>query len=78
MTGIEAGPDFTLEECGLASIGLAQVVGQINKRLGNSTQGTIHVHVSIIDMVDAETIAEVAAVIAAARAAAAGAAAEAM
>ena len=77
MTGIEAGPDFTLEECGLASIGLAQVVGQINKRVGNSTQG-INVHVSITDMADVETIAEVAAVIAAARAAAAGAAAEAM
>ena len=77
MTGIEAGPDFTLEECGLASIGLAQVVGQINKRVGNSTQG-INVHVSITDMADVETIAEVAAVIAAAREAARGAAAEAM
>ena len=75
MTGIEADLDFTLEECGLASIGLAQLVGMLNKRFSHTT---LHLHISVVDMQDVETIAEVAAVVAAAKEAATLASADAM
>ena len=77
MTGIEAEPSFSLEECGLASIGITQLVGLINKRLAQAN-GVLQVQISVVDMAKVESIASVAAVVAAAKEAAAVAATEAM
>ena len=51
MTGIEPEADFSLEDCGLASIGMAQLVGLINKRFSRSA---VHVQVSVMDMIEVQ------------------------
>jgi hypothetical protein len=75
MTGIEPEADFSLADCGLASISMAQLVGLINKRFSRSA---VHVQVSVMDMIEAETIADVVVVVTAAKEAAVLTAAEAM
>jgi hypothetical protein len=66
MTGIEPESDYTLEECGLASIGMPALVALLNK---NFSKGNRQVTVTIAasDLVAAETIADMAAVIDAAK-----------
>ena len=51
MTGIEPEADYTLEDCGLASIGMAQLVGLINKRFSRSA---VLVQVSVMDMIEVQ------------------------
>lgn len=64
MTGIEPEAHYTLEECGLASIGVPAVVTLLNK---NFSQGNRRVTVVAADLVVAETIGDMAEVIDAAK-----------
>ena len=60
MTGIEPESDYTLEECGLASIGVPALVTLLNK---NFSKGKREVTVVAADLVAAETIADMVEVI---------------
>jgi hypothetical protein len=60
MTGIEPLPDWTLEECGLASIGVPVLVSLLNKAF--STKGKALV-ISARDLITATTIGDMAAVV---------------
>jgi hypothetical protein len=64
MTGIEPETDYTLEECGLASIGVPALVIMLNK---NFSKGKRQVTVVAADLVSAETIGDMAVVIDAAK-----------
>jgi len=55
MTGIEPQLDWTLEECGLASIGMPALVALLNK---NFSSATTKVTVAAAELVEAETIAD--------------------
>jgi peptidoglycan/LPS O-acetylase OafA/YrhL len=61
MTGIEAKADWLLEECGLASIGVPVLAGLLNKRF--SRQQDIAVQISVVQLISANTIADIAAVV---------------
>ena len=56
MTGLEVEPDWLLEECGLASIGIPVLAGLLQKKYAG-------ISLSVTDLVEAETIADIAAVI---------------
>ena len=60
MTGLEVEPDWLLEECGLASIGIPVLAGLLSKKYKN-------ISVPVTDLIEAETIAEVVLVIEAAK-----------
>lgn len=60
MTGIEAEHDHTLEECGLASVGIPVLVGLLNKRF--STNGKA-LGITAADMVGANAIADMAEIV---------------
>lgn len=64
MTGIEPESDYTLEECGLASIGVPALVTLMNK---NFSKGKRQVTIVAADLVSAETIADMVGVIDAAK-----------
>jgi len=64
MTGIEPEAHYTLEECGLASIGVPALVSLLNKNL---LQGNRRVTVVAADLVVAETIGDMAEVFDAAK-----------
>jgi len=55
MTGIEPQTDWTLDECGLASIGLPVLVGLLNKNFSKKNR---QVAITPADLVSAETIAD--------------------
>jgi hypothetical protein len=55
MTGIEPLPDWTLEECGLASIGVPVLVELLNKTFSKKDKAVV---ISAKDLVTAETIAD--------------------
>jgi hypothetical protein len=55
MTGIEPLPEWTLEECGLASIGVPVLVGLLNKAFSKKNKAVV---VSAADLVSAESIAD--------------------
>ena len=64
MTGIEPSVDWTLEECGLASIGVPSLVSLLNKNFSNNqTKGTVVAS----DIIEAETIADMVDIINAAK-----------
>lgn len=65
MTGIEPLMDFTLEECGLASIGVTVLVGLLNKNFSTKKR---KLNISATDLVSAKTIGDMAEVIDAAKA----------
>jgi len=65
MTGIEPQMDFTLEDCGLASIGVPVVVGLLNKNFSTKAR---KLNISAADLVVAKTIADMVAVVDAAKA----------
>ena len=65
MTGIEPNHDSTLEECGLASVGIPVLVGLLNKTF--SKKGKV-LGITTIDLVAAKTIEDMAEVVASARA----------
>jgi len=65
MTGIEPQMDFTLEDCGLASIGVPVVVGLLNKNFSTKKR---KLNISAADLVVAKTIADMVAVVDAAKA----------
>ena len=60
MTGIEAQPSWELEECGLASIGMPMLVGLLNKQFSKHGHDC---HMSVVDLMGADTIQEIAAVV---------------
>uniref|UniRef100_A0A7S4RGI5 Carrier domain-containing protein n=1 Tax=Ditylum brightwellii TaxID=49249 RepID=A0A7S4RGI5_9STRA len=60
MTGIEPDMDYTLEECGLASIGLPALVALLNKRFST-------VSFSAADLITASTIGDMVQIIDAAK-----------
>ena len=60
MTGIEPELDYSLEECGLASIGVPALVTLLNK---NFSKGKRQVTVAAADLVEADTIGDMAEVI---------------
>jgi acyl-CoA synthetase (AMP-forming)/AMP-acid ligase II/peptidoglycan/LPS O-acetylase OafA/YrhL len=60
MTGIEPLADWTLEECGLASIGVPVLVGLLNKAFSKKDKPLV---VSARDLITAETIGDMAAVV---------------
>ena len=64
MTGIEAESDYSLEECGLASIGVPALVIMLNK---NFSKGKRQVTIVAADLVAAETIGDMAVIIDAAK-----------
>ena len=65
MTGIEPLMDFTLEECGLASIGVTVLVGLLNKNFSTKKR---KLNISAADLVSAKTIGDMVEVIDAAKA----------
>jgi hypothetical protein len=60
MTGIEPQLDSTLEECGLASIGVPMLVGMLNKAFSEKGKAVV---ISARELVTAKTIADMAAVV---------------
>jgi len=60
MTGIEAQPSWELEECGLASIGMPMLVGLLNKRFSRHGH---HTHITVVDLMGADKIEEIAVVV---------------
>ena len=60
ITGIEPEIDSTLDEVGLASVGLPVVVGLLNKSLASKR---IPVSITTLDLVEAKTMADIATVI---------------
>jgi hypothetical protein len=60
LTGIEVEPEWTLEECGLASLGVTMLVGLLNKEF--SSPGS-KIRISVADMVSASTIQDIADVV---------------
>ena len=64
MTGIEPEPDYTLEECGLASIGMPTLVTLLNRHF--STKGR-EVSIDATDLVEADTIEDIVEVVTAAK-----------
>lgn len=64
MTGIEVEVDYTLEECGLASVGVPVLVGLLNK---NFSTGTRTLAISAADIIEVETIREIVEVVEAAK-----------
>jgi len=55
MTGIEPKVDWSLEECGLASVGIPVIVGMINKAFSARSK---KVSLSAAELVEAETISD--------------------
>ena len=55
MTGIEPAMDYTLEECGLASIGVPTLVGLLNKNFSKKKR---RLNISAYDLVSAKTIGD--------------------
>ena len=55
MTGIEPLMDYTLEECGLASIGVPVLVGLMNKNFSTKKR---KLNVTAADLVSAKTISD--------------------
>jgi len=62
MTGIEPEPEYSLEECGLASIGVPVLVNLLNKNFSKGKDKG-KVTVNAVDIVSAETIQEMADII---------------
>ena len=60
MTGIEPMMDSTLDECGLASIGLPVLVGLLNKNFSTKKR---KLNITASDLVEAKTIGDMADVI---------------
>ena len=56
MTGIEPMLDYTLEDCGLASMGLPKLVGLINNTLSKKNKAVV---ITASDLVSAKTIADI-------------------
>ena len=65
MTGIEPMMDFTLEECGLASIGVPVLVTLLNKNFSTKKN---KVNITAADLVTAKTIDDIGEVVDAAKA----------
>jgi hypothetical protein len=55
MTGIEPFLDYTLEECGLASIGVPALVNLLNKNFSTKKR---RVNITASDLVGAKTIGD--------------------
>ena len=55
MTGIEPMMDYTLEECGLASIGVPVLVNLLNKNYSNKKR---RLKIEASDLVNAKTIGD--------------------
>ena len=55
MTGIEPMMDYTLEECGLASIGVPVLVNLLNKNFSNKKR---RLKIEASDLVEAKTIGD--------------------
>lgn len=55
MTGIEPQLDWSLEECGLASVGVPVIVGLLNKRFSKKDHA---VQITAADLISSKTIAE--------------------
>lgn len=55
MTGIEPLLDYTLEECGLASIGVPVLVNLLNKNFSTKER---KINVTAADLVEAKTIGD--------------------
>lgn len=55
MTGIEPSLDYTLEECGLASIGVPVLVNLLNKNFSTKER---KINVTATDLVEAKTIGD--------------------
>jgi len=64
MTGIEPMMDYTLEECGLASIGVPVLVGLLNKKFSTKK---LEVNISASNLVTAKTIGDMVELIEAAK-----------
>ena len=64
MTGIEPDMDSTLEECGLASVGIPVLVGLLNKTFSDKDQV---LGLTASDVVEAKTIGDMVAVVEAAK-----------
>ena len=64
MTGIEIKVDWTLKECGLASIGVPVLVGLLNKTFSNKSM-TLTITAS--DLIEAETILDMVDIVEAAK-----------
>jgi len=60
MTGIEPQSNWTMEECGLASIGLPSLVALLNKNFSKKGK---NVTITAADLISAETIADMAIVV---------------
>ena len=65
MTGIEPEMDSTLDEVGLASVGIPVIVGMLNSTFSTKKNP---LSISSADLVEAETIEDIAVVVEAARA----------
>jgi len=65
MTGIEPMLDYTLEECGLASIGVPMLVGLLNKNFSKKKR---RLNISASDLVSAKTIGDMVEVVDSAKA----------
>jgi hypothetical protein len=57
LTGIEPMMDYTLDECGLASIGLPVLVGLLNKNFSTKKR---KLNIKASDLVDTKTIGDMA------------------
>ncbi len=64
MTGIEIELDWTLEECGLASVGVPVLVGLLNKTFSKRSRALT---ITVADLIDAETILDMVEVVEAAK-----------
>jgi len=64
MTGIEIELDWTLEECGLASVGLPVLVGLLNKNFSRKSKALT---ITVADLIDVETVHDMVDVIDAAK-----------
>ena len=64
MTGIEPMLDYTLDECGLASIGIPVLVGLLNKNFSSKVR---KMNMQASDLVEAKTIGDMVEIIDAAK-----------
>jgi hypothetical protein len=64
MTGIEPMLDYTLDECGLASIGIPVLVGLLNKNFSSKVR---KLNMQASDLVEAKTIGDMVEIIDAAK-----------
>ena len=60
MTGIEPLMDYTLEECGLASVGVPVLVNLLNKNFSTKSR---RIKITAADLVEAKTIGDMVAVV---------------